>query len=276
MTWRQVFITLWRSFATEGRVKRGDGWGCGDEGNFLVSEMKCLTEAHTAGLGQPGVAPRPWPPTQCPFTPTAAASFLWSLWGPWILASGWSPYSYGNSRTRALELEGPVLPLDLTDLSLTCLLLWHETSSRHVPGSSLWPRANHTHPCLPLEGLPALWTKASFAEFTVEAGSEIPPWRFPGSSGEPECSHEAISTEAVKESPKWPRSSSGSWALGPVSWSICALLWPQLSLAWWGKLSLAQSIHQERDGVPLCVLRFLLWKDELDGAISKSLPATRV
>lgn len=70
-------------------------------------EMKCLTEAHTAGLGQRGVAPRSWPPTQCSFHPYSCCLFLvviMRVLGYW--PSGWSPYSYGNSRTQSLGAGG--------------------------------------------------------------------------------------------------------------------------------------------------------------------------
>ena len=128
-------------------------------------EMKCLTEAHTAGLGQRGVASRSLAPNTVLFLPYSCCLFLADIMK--VLGyrpSRWSTCSYGNSRT--LELEGLALPLDLTDLlshfyllsHFSCHLLWHKTSSRHVPGSSLWSRADHPAACLPLEGLPMLWT----------------------------------------------------------------------------------------------------------------------
>ena len=282
-TWRQVSTTLWRSFAIKGRSEMGWWLGLGGWGKFSCFICKELSsERWSVSLRLTQLAwvsgewlPAPGPQHSAPTIPTAAASFCGHYEGPWILGLRvvplllWEfqdpePWSWRDQRCLLTWLV----------FSLTCLLLWHETSSRHVPGSSLWSRADHPPTRLPLRCEP----KTSFAEFTVEAGSEIPSRRvflvLPESQN---VVMRPLALRLSKESPKWPLNSSGNWRL--VQWAGAFVLCCDPSCPWHDGASsaLAQSIHQEKGTVfPFVCLVFSCKRMESDGAISKSLPATEI
>lgn len=151
-------------------------------------EMKCLTEAQTAGLGQRGVASRSLAPNTVLFLPYSCCLFLADIMK--VLGyrpSRWSTCSYGNSRT--LELEGLALPLDLTDLLSHFYLLFHFSLTFRVTYCDTKPAPDmclallsgqgqtiQPHVCL-WRGCLCCEPKTNFAEFIVGAGSEIPSWR---------------------------------------------------------------------------------------------------
>ena len=218
--------------------------------------MKCLTEAHTAGLGQRGVAPRSWPPTQCSFHPYSCCLFLvviMRVLGYW--PSGWSPYSYGNSRTQSLGAGGTSAAswLDWSSLSLVsycdmkpapdmCLALLSGQGQTTHPHACLWRGCLHCEP------------KTSFAEFTVEAGSEIPFWRvflvLPESQN---VVMRPLALRLSKESPKWPLSSSGSWRLVQWAGAFDSAVTPAVpGMMGQAQLELSPSIRKRERCSPLC------------------------
>lgn len=73
---------------TLGGRERVKGVVAGGGGGFALymwttkfREVMWVTQAHTAGLAQPGVAPRSWTPSTMSFLPTAAAFCLCSSSG---------------------------------------------------------------------------------------------------------------------------------------------------------------------------------------------------
>ena len=136
-TWRQVSTTLWRSFAIKGRSETGWWLGLGGWGKFSCFICKELSsERWSVSLRLTQLAwvsgewlPGPGPQHSAPSTPTAAACFLWSLWGSLDTGlQGGPPTPMGIPGPRALELEGPALPLDLTDLlsHLSLIVTWNQ------------------------------------------------------------------------------------------------------------------------------------------------------
>lgn len=97
--------------------------------------------SHSGSHSWPGSAGNgtqvPVPQHNALSSPTAAASFLWSSSGS--LDTGprvGPPTPMGIPRFRALELEGPVLPLDTLDQTSLSLVSYCDMKpvSRHVQG----------------------------------------------------------------------------------------------------------------------------------------------
>lgn len=165
--------------------------------------------------GSAGSGSQALPPTQCPFHPLQLLPLSVVIMRVLDTGPQGGPPTHGNSRT-SLELRDQCC-LDLTDLSHLSLTVDMKPVLRHVPYSSLWPRANHPPTCLPLEGLPALEPKASLAE--LSSRSRVWDTILEGFPVLPESQNVVMRPLALrlKESPKWPRSSSGSWRL--VQWA---------------------------------------------------------
>lgn len=131
----------------------------------------------------------------------------------------WVPSTRPGTQQALSKGRIPSLPLPYL---ISC------TGQFWVFSASLWPSADHPPTCLPVEGLPVLQIlDLVFWVYRMRRVWAAILESFTGTSWVPGYGREAVVTPAVKRWPQLTPQLFWDLALGPVSWRIYSLLWPQ-------------------------------------------------